>query len=139
MSAENKALLQRWFDEVWNDGRLATVDELLAEDAVIHAATGDLRGPVGFKPFHAAYRNAFPDVRLRLDQVVAEGDLVAARWTAAGTHGGDGLGMAATGRRAEFQGMVFARIRDGRFVEGWDCFDQYGMLQQLGLLPAPGA
>jgi len=137
MSAQNKALLQRWFDEVWNQGRADAIDELMAPDAVVHAATGPLRGPAEFRPFQAAYRSAFPDVHLRLEQIVAEGDMVAARWIATGTHQGDGLGFAATGRRAEFQGMVFARIRDGQFVEGWDCFDQLGLLQQLGAVPTP--
>lgn len=137
MSAENKALLRRWFEEVWNQGSPEAVDGLMAPDAVVHAATGTLRGPEAFKAFQSAYRNAFPDVHLTLDQIVAEGDMVAARWTARGTHQGDGLGFAATNARAEFQGMVFARIRDGRFVEGWDCFDQLGMLQQLGAVPRP--
>jgi steroid delta-isomerase-like uncharacterized protein len=138
MSAANKALLRRWFDEVWNAGRSDTIDELMADNSVVHAAIGDIRGVAEFKAFQAAYRNAFPDMRIQLDQVVAEGDVVAARWTASGTHQGDGLGFAPTGQHARFTGMVFARIQNGRFVEGWDCFNQLDLMQQLGVAPAPG-
>jgi len=139
MSSENKALLRRWFDEVWNSGRVEAIDELLSSDAVIHGLGADTRGPDGFKPFHAAYRSAFPDVALRIDEIVAEGNIVALRWSGTGTHRGAGLGFDATGRRVQFSGMVFARVENGRFVEGWNNFDQLGMLQQLGVSSVPPA
>lgn len=138
MSAENKALLRKWFAEVWNEGRVESIDALMAPDAVVHSATGDLHGPEAFKAFQAAYRNAFPDVRVELEAIVAEGDLVAARWRATCTHCGDGLGFPATNKAVQFSGMVFARIENGQFAEGWDIFDQLGMLQQMGVAPAPG-
>jgi hypothetical protein len=73
MSAEHKAMMHRWFEEVWNKGRSEAIDELLAADGVVHGlGPADLRGPAEFKQFHAAYRNAFPDVRIQLDQVIAE-------------------------------------------------------------------
>ncbi len=97
-----------------------------------------LRGPAGFKPFHSAYRNAFPDVTINVDDMVAEGDKVAVRWSGAGTHLGDGQpGLAATGRPVQFQGMNIVRIEDGKLVEGWNLFDQLGMLQQLGVVNLP--
>ena len=80
MSAENKALLRRWFAEVWNQGRPETIDALLAPGAVVHGSTGDLHGRDAFKAFQAAYRNAFPDVRVDLEEIVAEGNMVAGRW-----------------------------------------------------------
>jgi steroid delta-isomerase-like uncharacterized protein len=132
MSSDNKALIRRWFDEVWTRGNASAIDELLATHAVAHGLGDDLHGPEGFKPFHAAYRDAFPDVSIAIDDIVAEGDMVAVRWTASATHRGGGLGFAATGRRTRFHGMTFARVRDGQIVEGWNSFDQYGMLQQLG-------
>ena len=134
MSTENKALLQRWFDEVWNDGRAASIDEILSDTALIHGLGAGPIGPDGFKEFHAAYCNAFPDVDVHLDHVVAEGDVVAARWTASATHQGDGLGFAATGKPTRFTGMTFARVEHGKLVEGWNTFDQLGMLQQLGVV-----
>lgn len=141
MSTENKALVRRWFEEVWNKGRAAAIDEMLASETVVHGLGTDLHGPAGFKPFHTAYRNAFPDVRIQIDDIVAEGDTVAARWSGTGTHRGDGLGFKATGRHVHFAGMLFVRVERGELVEGWNNFDQLGMLQQLGVvnLPLPPA
>jgi steroid delta-isomerase-like uncharacterized protein len=138
MSDENKALIRRWFDEVWNRRLVASIDQLLAHDAVIHGLGPDLRGPDGFKTFYTAYCNAFPDVSIHLDALVAEGDLVAVRWSATGTHRGDGLGFAATGRPVRLNGMVFARVKSGKLIEGWNNFDQFGMFQQLGVVALPG-
>ena len=137
MSTDNKSLVRKWFDEVWNNGREAMIDELMANHAVVRGLGEDLIGPAGFKPFHQAFRSAFPDIMVHLDQVIAEGDTVAARWTATGTHRGDGLGFAATGRPVQFSGMVFARIVDGKMVEGWNTMDQLGMMQQLGIVDRP--
>jgi steroid delta-isomerase-like uncharacterized protein len=139
MSNENKALVLRWFDEVWNRGRVDAIDELLAPDAIVHGlGEGDMRGAAAFKPFHAAYREAFPDVRIQIDDLVAEGDRVAFRWTATASHHGNSLGFAATHRTVRFQGMGIVRVRDGKLVEGWNTFDQLGMLQQLGIEQLPG-
>jgi steroid delta-isomerase-like uncharacterized protein len=139
MSTENKALVQRWFDEVWNRGRVEAIDELLAPDALVHGlGDGEMRGAAAFKPFHAAYREAFPDVRIQIDDMVAEGDQVAFRWTATASHQGNSLGFAATNRNVRFQGMGIIRVRNGKLVEGWNTFDQLGMLQQLGIAQLPG-
>jgi steroid delta-isomerase-like uncharacterized protein len=135
--ADNKAIVRRWFDEVWNQGRIEAIDELLAADGVAYGLGPDLHGPAEFKPFHAAYRQAFPDVRIEVDDLVEEGDKVAYRWTATMTHHGHFLGIAPTGRASRFLGMGIVRIRDGQIVEGWNVFDQLGMLQQLGLVQAP--
>ena len=142
MVSENKALVQRWFDEVWNEGRVDAIDELLAQDSVVHGlGEGQMRGAAAFKPFHAAYRDAFPDVRIEIEDMVEEGDKVAFRWTGTASHRGQGLGFAATNRSVRFQGMGIIRVRNGKLVEGWNTFDQLGMLQQLGVvqLPAPTA
>jgi steroid delta-isomerase-like uncharacterized protein len=137
MSVEDKALVRLWFEEVWNKGRAAAIDEMLADDAAIYGLGGDLRGPAGFKPFHTAYRDAFPDVSIQVHDVVAEGGIVAARWSGTGTHRGDGLGMKATGKVVRFQGMTFARTERGMIVEAWNVFDQLSMLQQLGAVSLP--
>ena len=139
MSEENKALLRRWFEEVWNQGRAASIDEMLASDAIVHGLGPSLRGPSEFKPFQAMYRGAFPDIDLQVDDMLAEGDLVAARWSGVGTHRGDGLGFMATSKRAQFKGLTIVRVRDGKIVEGWNSFDQLGMLQQLGVVTLPGS
>jgi len=137
MSADNKALVKRWFDEVWNQGRVAAIDELLGADSVVHGLGGEMRGPAAFKPFHAAYRDAFPDVRITLEDMIAEGDRVAFRWSATATHRGDGLRFAATNKPVAFAGMGIIRVENGKLVEGWNIFDQLGMMQQLGVVNLP--
>ena len=137
MSAENKALARRWFEEVWNKGRADAIDEMFASEGIVHGLGEGPMGPAGFKTFHTAYRSAFPDVNVHLDDVVAEGDLVALRWTASGTHRGHLMGLAPTGRSPRFGGMSFVRVRDGKIVEGWNVFDQLGMFKQLGVATIP--
>ena len=139
MSAEHKDLVRRWFQEVWNKGSVTAIDEMLSADAVVHGlGPADLHGTAGFKTFHAAYRDAFPDVVIQIDELIDEGHIVAVRWSGTGTHRGAGLGFPATGKRAQFNGMTFVRVQHGKLVEGWNNFDQLGMLQQLGVVKLPG-
>lgn len=139
MSIENKTLVQRWFVEVWNKGRAAVIHEMLADDAVVHGLGPDLRGAADFQRFHSAYRDAYPDVTIEIEDLVAEGDIVAVRWSASGTHQGDGLGFPATGKQVQFSGMTFVRVADGKLAEGWNNFDQLGMFHQLGVVNLPSA
>ena len=134
MSAAGKALVHRWFEDVWNNGRSDLIDELMAPHCVIHGLGPEGMGPAEFKSFHQAYRGAFPDVTIRIDQAVAEGDLVAVCWSGTGTHRGNTLGFAATDRQVRFTGMTMARVANNQLVEGWNSFDQLGMLQQLGVV-----
>lgn len=137
MSDTNKALVVRWFEEVWNKGNAGAIDEMMAPSCLVYGLGPTAQTPADFKQFHAAYRDAFPDVKIVVEHLIAEGDSVAARWTGTGTHLGHGLGFAATKRAAQFHGMVFVRIENGRMVEGWNSFDQLGMFQQLGLVTMP--
>jgi len=139
MSTENKALVRRWFKEVWNEGNTKTIDELLTDRSVIHGLGEDLRGPAAFKSFHAAYRDAFPDVKIQIDRMVAEDDLVAVHWSASATHSGSGLGFAASGRPVKFSGMGIARFEANKLIEGWNNFDQLGLLQQIGVVALPAS
>jgi steroid delta-isomerase-like uncharacterized protein len=138
MSAAGKALVHRWFEDVWNGGRSDLIDELMAPHCVFHGLGPETMGPVEFKSFYHAYRGAFPDVTIRIEQSVGEENLVAVCWTGSGTHRGDTLGFPATGKSVRFHGMTMARIADNRLVEGWNSFDQLGMLQQLGVAAIPG-
>jgi predicted ester cyclase len=88
MSAENKALMRRWFEEVWSRGNAAAIDEMLSTRVVVHGLGDNVQDMAGFKQFHTMYRSAFPDVRIQVDDVIAEGDKVAVRWSGAGTHRG---------------------------------------------------
>jgi steroid delta-isomerase-like uncharacterized protein len=138
MSQENKAVLRRWFEEVWNKGRAETIDELFAADGTAHGLadeTGEsLRGPSNFRVFHGKFREAFPDIEVTVEDVIAEGDKVAARCSVRGRHQSDSLGFAATGRPVEFTGMTFARVRGGQIVEAWNNFDFMTTFQQCGVL-----
>ncbi len=133
MSEQNKALMRRWFEEVWNKRRAAVIDEIAAPNAVIRGMQGQPMTPAEFKHLHANYLKAIPDFTFRLHDVIAEGDLVSVRWTATGTHTGEGLGFAATQRPVSMTGMSFARITNGRCVEAWNNVDELGMLEQVGL------
>src|SRR2546421_1614242 len=100
MSDQNKALARRSFEEVWNNGNLAVINELVAPNATFHDASvpgGKFTGPEGLKQFVQIYKGAFPDVRITINDQVAEGDKVVTRWTATGTHTGQLMGIAATG------------------------------------------
>jgi predicted ester cyclase len=83
------------------------------------------------------YRNAFPDLRITIDEQIAEGESVVTRWTATGTHEGELMGMAATGKQATTAGINVNRVSGGKLVEGWGLFDQLGLLQQIGAVPVP--
>jgi steroid delta-isomerase-like uncharacterized protein len=140
MSIENVALVHRWFDEVWSQGREGAIEELLAEDAVVHGLGEpgiDVRGPAAFKPFFARLRATFPDLQIRVEQTVAEGDWVASRWTARMTHQGEQLGVPASRQPVVVTGMSMGRFRDGQLVEGYNNWDQLSLMQQIGA--APGA
>ena len=135
MSEQNKAFVRRWFEDVWTQKCVATIDELFPSDAVVHGLGGDRQGPGAFKAFHSAYCGAFPDLTIRIDDMIAEGDKVAFRWHSTGTHRGDDLGFKATNRPTAIEGMGIVRVVDGKLVEGWNLFDQAGMMKQLGLMP----
>ena len=140
MSEENKALVLRLVAEVWNAGDLDVIDELLAPEWVRHdpSAPEELRGPDGFRRFVEMYRGAFPDLRFTVEDQVAEGDKVATRWSAVGTHQEELMGMPPSGNRAEVTGITLERFSGGKFVESWDQHDALGMMRQLGVVPDPG-
>src|SRR5712691_12698889 len=140
MSAEeNKAIARRVNDEVWSGGRLEVIDELIADDFVttVVGAPEQIRGRQGFREFVVMYRTAFPDLRITVDEQIAEGDIVVTRWTATGRNEGELMGMPATGKQATTAGVNINRISSGKLVEGWGLFDQLGLLQQLGAVPVP--
>ena len=137
---ENIQLIRRWFQEVWNENRIQTVYDLLAPDAIGRGQTGsqgELHGPRDFVPFVKQIRAAFPDIHVEIDDAFGAGDKVVARWTATMTHGGDDLGVHATGKSVRITGTTIARILDGQIIEGWDNWDQLGMLEQIGAYSPP--
>jgi steroid delta-isomerase-like uncharacterized protein len=132
MENENIRLARRWFEEVWNQRRTNTIDELLTDESVCHSESETLRGPQEFRDRnHAVFLSAFPDLRVTVEGVVGEGDDVVVRWVFTGTHGGDTLGFPSTGRSVSFRGMTWIRFSGGKMVEGWDCWNQSGLIQSL--------
>jgi steroid delta-isomerase-like uncharacterized protein len=137
MSAEeNKALVRRFVEEFWNEGNEVTADELMAVDAEIHMPTGEVVDPDGLKGFAATFREAFPDWHSTFEELVAEGDRVAERWTGRGTHLGELQGIPPTGKRVEAPGSVFYRIVGGKIVEFRGQLDMMRIMQQLGAIPS---
>jgi steroid delta-isomerase-like uncharacterized protein len=138
MPEDNKALMKRWFEEVWNQGNDGVIDELLAEDGVIHGLVDSTGKPVQgieeFCEFHRQFRGAFPDIRITVEDIFSEGDKVVARCSVRGQHTGDHLGFAATNAPIEFGGVAIARWKDGKIVEAWNHFDFLEMNKQLGVL-----
>jgi steroid delta-isomerase-like uncharacterized protein len=139
MSEENKAVVRRFIEEVWNNGNLDAIDELISEDHVDHdpAQAESPGGREAVRAFVQMYRTAYPDTHIEFGEMVAEGDLVAGNWTATGTHQGELMGIAPTGRSIKVTGMGMDRVRDGQIVESWANYDSLGMLAQLGAIPAP--
>ena len=136
MSAEeNKALVHRFVEEFWNEGNTATADELMAVDAAIYMPTGEMVNLDGLKKFAGAFHESFPDWHSTFEELIAEGDRVAERWTGRGTHRGELHGIPPTGKRVEAPGSVFYRIVDGKIVELWGQLDMMSLMQQLGVVP----
>jgi len=138
MSETNKAICRQLIEEVVNRGNLAVVDSLVASSYVYHGPGGlELRGPEGFKQLVTMYRTAFPDLKMTIDDAIAEGDKVVLRWTGRGTHRGDLAGIAPTGRATTVTGLVVSRLANGKIVEDFESFDEVGMLRQLGVTTIP--
>jgi len=137
--AGNAATYRRWLDEGCSRGNVDLVDELYAPDYVTHSVGPDLPPTrEGLKMFIRALREGLPDLQCPVEEVVAEGDYVAGRFSLRGKHTGTLLGIPATGKRVDVGVMVIARFdRAGKWVEDWACWDQLGLLRQLGAIPAP--
>ena len=136
---ENKALYRRTFEEVFNQGNLAIVDDLVAPDYLNHEVPPGMnnRGPDSTRQIVRMLRTAFPDLHFTIEDLVAEGDTVAGRVTMSGTHLGPFQGIPPTGRSFEQAHMHFVRFRDGKAIEHRAVRDDLGMMRQLGLIAAP--
>jgi len=136
---ENKALYRRTFEEVFNQGNLALVDDLVAPDYLNHEVLPGMnnRGPDSTRQVVTMLRTAFPDLHFTIEDLVAEGDTVAGRVTMSGTHLGPFQGIAPTGRSFQQAHMHFVRFRDGKAIEHRAVRDDLGVMRQLGLIAAP--
>jgi steroid delta-isomerase-like uncharacterized protein len=134
MSEENKQLARRWFEEVWNQQREAAIDEMFHREGKAHGfpdAKSVLVGPDEFKKIHRNFVGAFPNLQVIVEDVIAEGDRVAVRWSTTMTHRGDHLGFPATGKTGSLEGSSFLVVKEGKILEGWNQMDMQGMFQHL--------
>ena len=132
MSEQNKLLLRRMVEELWNKKNPAVIDELYAENYVGHTPDGVLQGHAGARQHYDTYVAAFPDTKIAIDGMVAEGDKVSVRWTATGTHRGELAGIAPTGKRITVPGNLTVRISGGKVVEDYNLWDTLTLAQQMG-------
>ncbi len=136
---DNKALAQRWLEEVWNKGDLSLIDELIAPNYVLHDPTRPgLKGRAGIKESIAMFRTAFPDLHFTIEDQVAERERIVTRYTVQGTHLGPLMGIPATGKQGIITGIDIYRITDGQIEEAWSNWDTLGLLQRMGVIPPMG-
>jgi steroid delta-isomerase-like uncharacterized protein len=140
VSEENKAVVRRFnelVEEFWRTGDADAFDEVVAPDFV-HYAQGLPPDLEGMKQALPMFRAAFPDMRLTVEDMIAEGDKVVDRVTVRGTHEGELMGVPPSGNRVEFMETHISRIADGKIVERWNQWDAMGLMQQIGAVPEPG-
>jgi steroid delta-isomerase-like uncharacterized protein len=135
VSNEERKAICRWgYQELWNTGNLDVIAEAVAEDVLVHdVVNGELRGRDAIREVVAAYRTAFPDVRLTIEDQIAEGDTVVTRWSATGTQDGPLGGAPPTGRSGSLIGVNISRFSGLQIVEVWETWDGLGLVHQLGL------
>ena len=138
MSEDNKALIRRYFEEIWNKHNLDAIEDFYAPEYVNHDAPPGVPGDIeGLKALIGAYLNAFPDIKVTTNLLLADGDKVVVRNTATGTHSGQLMEIPATGKQIETKAMGIFGISGGKIVESWVASDRMSMMQQLGVIPAP--
>jgi steroid delta-isomerase-like uncharacterized protein len=131
----NERLLRRFFEAIVNRGEVDLLATFVAGEHVGHDPLGDHYGPEGVRISIEEFRTAFPNLNVTIEDIVANGDRVASRYTLRGTHDGPYMGMAATGRRVVATGLGIDRFIDEKIVESWTCFDALGILRQFGVVP----
>lgn len=137
---ESKAIMRQYFKGAWEQGNIGLLDELLAPDYINHSpATPDLStGPQEVKEVVSMFRNAMPDLRVVIEEMLAEGDKVATRYALEGTHRGELFGIAPTGQQLSIKSITVERVAEGKIWEHWRVTDEMGILRQLGVFPPPG-
>jgi len=135
---ENIALLQRYYDEIFNKRNLDVAAEVFADDYVSHHndPVGLPPGPEGVRQFVTATAEGFPDITITVEDIFAEGDMAGSRWLLKGTNTGSFFGAPPTGKPAAWEGVAITRFANGKIAEDWYNFDQMSLLMQLGIIPS---
>jgi steroid delta-isomerase-like uncharacterized protein len=139
MSDQNKAVMRRTCEEVWNGRNPDAAGEVVARDFVGHAPPDEIHGPEGYRRYFGGLRKAFPDLHFTIDEQIGEGDRVVTRWTAHGTQEGEFNGIPPTGKKVTITGILIDSVAAGKSVECWTNMDSIGLMQQLGIIPMAGS
>lgn len=140
MTSENKAIVRRLYEEVWNKRRVELVDELMSPSHAMHNnhVPDSCIGPEAYKREVARFMTGFPDLRFTVEDMLAENDKVAVGWTISGTHKGEFRGISPTGRKVFVEGITINQIAGGKIMDSYVSWDALGLMQQLGVAPAFG-
>jgi steroid delta-isomerase-like uncharacterized protein len=140
MSADNKAIVRRLYEEVWNKRKLEIINEIISPSHALQAPniSGSSIGPEAYKRNVLLFLAGYPDLRWTIEDTIAEKDKVVACWTMSGTHKGDYLGVPATNKKVSVDGITIHHIANGKIMDSYSNWDALGMMQQLGAVPARG-
>lgn len=136
---DTKGLASRWNEEIWHEQNVNVIDDLVAAEFVGYnpSRPEPLHGPEAVRGAAEMVHEAFPDIEVQTEEVVAEDDRIAQRVTVTATHEGEFMGIDPTGTQVTFTGMNFSRVEDGKWIEGYEMWDMLGLLQRLGILELP--
>ena len=140
MSTDNKAIVRRLYEEVWNKRRLELVDEIISPSHALHDpnVSGSAVGPEAYKRQVTRFITAFPDLRFTIEDIVGENEKLAVAWTISGTHKGEFMGIPATNKKVSVDGITINHIVNAKIMDSYISWDAWGAMQQLGVVPALG-
>jgi len=140
MALDNKAIVKRLYEEVWNKRKVGLLNDLISPSHGLQSPTvfGSTMGPEGYKRQILLDVEAFPDLRFAIDEVIAEKNKVVVPWTISGTHKGEFFGIAPTNKKVSVDGITIHLISDGKIMDSTSAFDSLSLMQQLGAIPAFG-
>lgn len=140
MSADNKTIVRRLYEEVWNKRKIEVMNELVSPSHALHGPnfSGSSIGPEAYRRQVSLFVAGFPDLRFTIEDTVTEQDKVAVCWTFSGTHKGEFMGIAATNKQVSVDGITIHIIAKGIIMDSYVSWDMWGMMQQLGVISAPG-
>ena len=138
MSSQNETVVQRWWQELWNQGDLSVADQIIDPSWTDHDPSSPWAPPGidGCKALVSGYRAVFPDIHFTIEKQVESSDTVVSHWRCVGTHRGDLMGVAPTGKRIEVEGITILDLRNGKIRSGTTIYDALGMMHQIGGVPA---
>ena len=137
MSETYKTIIRRFMEEAINKGNFSVLDEVIHPDYIYRSPDQELQGIESLRGLFTAYRDAFPDLNIQIDDMIIDGDKSVTCFTLTGTHEGELMGIPATGKQVKVNGMVLSRFKDDKIIEEWELLDQFTLFQQLGIISLP--